>query len=119
MKTADGKKIAIYVDPVALKEAEKTLDAPVGIDLEDVPLKFSLRLMLKQVGLAYCIRDGVIIISSLEGIQQELMEAQAEQMGLNPDKFPNSGMGGMGGMMGGMGGGFGGMGGMGGGQGMM
>ncbi|MDR3621304.1 MAG: sigma-70 family RNA polymerase sigma factor [Paludisphaera borealis] len=115
VKTADGKKIPIYVDPVALQEAEKTLDVPVVIDLEDVPLKFSLRLMLKQLGLAYCIRDGVLIISSLEGVQQELMEAQSEQMGLNPKAFPM-----MGGGMGGMGGGFGGMGGgMGGGQGMM
>ncbi len=91
------------VDPVEL----------VVIDLEGVPVKFSLRLMLKQLGLAYCIRDGVLIISSLEGVQQELMEAQSEQMGLNPDKFPNQfGMGGMGGMGGGMGG-------MGGGMGMM
>ena len=30
VKTADGKKIAIYVDPVALKEAEKTLDVAGG-----------------------------------------------------------------------------------------
>ncbi|APW60953.1 RNA polymerase sigma factor [Paludisphaera borealis] len=115
VKTADGKKIPIYVDPVALEEEEKTLEVPVVIDLEDVPLKFSLRLMLKQLGLAYCIRDGVLIISSLEGVQQELMEAQSEQMGLNPKAFPM-----MGGGMGGMGGGSGGMGGgMGGGQGMM
>jgi hypothetical protein len=64
--------------------------------------------MLKQLGLAYCVRDGVLIISSLEGIHNELIEAQSEQMGLHPDKFPQ--MGGMG---------MGGMGGMGGGQGMM
>ena len=116
VRTDDGKKVPIYVDPVALQEAEKTLDETVVIDLEDVPLRFSLRLMLKQLGLAYCIRDGVIIISSLEGVQQELMEAQAEQMGLNPDKFPNQFIIGPGNEMRG---GFGGMGGMGGGQGMM
>jgi hypothetical protein len=43
----------------------------------------------------------------LGGIQQELNEAQAEQMGLNPDKFPFGG--GQGGMMQGMGGMGGGM----------
>ncbi len=115
---ADGKKLSIYVDPQALQDAEKTLNSPVMIDLEDVPLRFSLRLLLKQLGLAYCVRDGVVMIGTVEGIRQELMEAQAEQMGLNPDKFRGM-MGGFGGGMGGMGGGMGGMGGMGGGMGMM
>ena len=109
-KGSDGKKIAIYVDPLGLQEADKTLTSPVTIDLEDTPLRLSLRLMLKQLGLAYCVRDGVLMISSLQGIEQELKEAQAEQMGLNPEKFPPGMMRGMGGM-GGMGGG--GMGGMG------
>ncbi|AMV36304.1 RNA polymerase sigma factor [Planctomyces sp. SH-PL62] len=110
VKTADGKKIPIYVDPVGLEEAGASLDSPVSIDLEDVPLKFSLRLMLKQIGLAYCVRDGVLIISSLEGVQQELLEAQRELMGLHPDKVimgpdgPSFGFGGMGGMGGGRGG---------------
>jgi hypothetical protein len=96
-KGADGRPIPIYVDPIGLQEAEKTLNSTVIIDLEDVPLRFSLRLVLKQLGMAYCIHDGVLIISSVEGIQQELMEARAEQMGLNPDKFPGA-MGGFGGM---------------------
>jgi RNA polymerase sigma factor (sigma-70 family) len=101
---ADGKKLSIYVDPRALEEADKTMGSPVFIDLEDVPLRFSLRLLLKQLGLAYCVRDGVVIIGTGSSIHQELMEAQAEQMGLNPDKFPFGMMGGQGGM-GGMGGG--------------
>ncbi len=105
-KGADGKRLSIYVDPEALEEAEKTLASPVTIDLEDVPLRFALRLVLKQLGLAYCIRDGVVIISTVDGIQQELREAQAEQLGLNPEKFPMGGMGGMNGGMGGMGGGM-------------
>jgi len=101
---ADGKKLSsIHVDPEALQEAEKTMTSPVVIDLEDVPLRFFLRLVLKQLGLAYCVRDGVVIISTVDGIQQELMEAQAEQMALNPDKFPFGMMGRPGGM-GGMGG---------------
>ncbi len=108
-KVADGKRLSIYVDPLGLQEADKTMTSPVIIDLEDVPLRLSLRLVLKQLGLAYCVRDGVVVISAVDDIKQELWEAQAEQMGLNPDKFP-MGMGGMG--MGGMGMGGMGMGGM-------
>jgi hypothetical protein len=105
-KDADGKKLPIYVDPVGLTEADRTMTSPVSFDLEDVPLKSALRLMLRQLGMAYCVRDGVLIISSLEGIANELNEAQRELMILYPDKFPGihaGGMGGMGGMGGGMG----------------
>jgi hypothetical protein len=52
--------------------------------LEHVPLKTTLRLMLKQIGLAYCVRDGVLIISSVQGIDEELKEAQSEIDGIKP-----------------------------------
>ncbi|WP_165248683.1 RNA polymerase sigma factor [Paludisphaera soli] len=118
VKIADGKRLPVYVDPVGLRDADAALDSSVTIDLEDVPLKFSLRLMLKQLGLAYCIRDGVLIISSLEGVQQELLEVQKELMARYPEKVivgPGGayfdgvavprGTGGIG-VMGGMGGGM-------------
>lgn len=69
--------IAIYVDPVGLQEAEKTMTSPVMLDLEGVPLKTTLRLLLKQLGLAYCVNDGLLIISSPKGIVQELEEAES------------------------------------------
>src|SRR5271157_1867576 len=72
----DGKRLSIYVDPQALHEADKTMTSPVVIDLDDVPLRFSLCLVCKQLGLAYCVRDGVVMISTVDGIQQELCEAQ-------------------------------------------
>ena len=87
IKGPDGKRLPIYVDPEGLQDAGKTLDSPVTIDLEDVPLRFSLRLLLKPLGLAYCVRDGVLIISSVEGIQQELKEAESEQRELHPEHF--------------------------------
>jgi len=87
-KGAGGEPIPIYVDPNGLQEAEVTLQSVVSIDLANVPLKFSLRLILKQIRLAYCVRDGVVIISSLEGVEQELMEAESEQIGLRPELFP-------------------------------
>ena len=64
--------IPIYVDPKGLKEAEKSLTSTVSIDLEGVPLKTTLRLLLKQLDLAYCVRDGVLIISSVSGYRRRV-----------------------------------------------
>jgi RNA polymerase sigma factor (sigma-70 family) len=86
--TADGgAPIPVYVDPKGLEAAGAALDSPVTIDLKGVPLKTSLRLALKQLGLAYCVRDGVLIVGSPEGIEQELMEALRELLGARPDRF--------------------------------
>jgi hypothetical protein len=69
----DDEGIPIYLDPVGLAEAEKTPTSPVeSIDLEGVPLKTTLRLMLRQLGLAYAVRDGVLIVSHPEA--DELLE---------------------------------------------
>lgn len=70
-----GKGVPIYVDPVGLQEAEKTMVSIVQLDLEGVPLKTTLRLLLKQLGLAYCVKDGLIFISTPSGIFQELKES--------------------------------------------
>ncbi len=63
-KSPDGKALPIYIDPIGLQEAEKTPRSMVAIDLDGVPLKTTLHLCLKQLDLAYCIRDGVLVISS-------------------------------------------------------
>jgi hypothetical protein len=83
-KTYSG--IPIYVDPKGLKDVEKNLTSTVAIDLEGIPLKTTLRLLLKQLDLAYCIRDGVLIISSVPGIAEELQEAQNELEANDPPK---------------------------------
>ena len=136
--------IPVYVDPTALqdhideavavrKQSEQNQPGGGGMapnedeerkrylslsaDLEGVPLKTSLRLMLKQVGLAYCVKDGLLIITSPRGILEELAEFESENVPADQRTLlPNmggmgGGMGGMGGGMGGMGGGMGGMGG--------
>ena len=79
--TKTGSGIPIYVDPQGLRDAEVTQKSTVIIDLEGIPLKTSLRLILKQLGLAYCVRDGVLIISSVQGIREELAEAARELLG--------------------------------------
>jgi hypothetical protein len=83
-KTYSG--IPIYIDPKGLQEAEKSLNSTIQIDLEGVPLKTTLRLILKQLDLAYCVRDGVLIISSVPGIAEELQEAVAELEANDPPK---------------------------------
>ncbi len=62
----DGKSIAIYVDPIGLQEAEKSMNSTARIDLEGVALKTSLRLCLEQLDLVYSVRGGLLLITSEE-----------------------------------------------------
>jgi hypothetical protein len=56
--------IQIYVDPVALNEAGKTMKSPVTLDVEGVPLRVTLRLLLKQLHLEYVVQDGLLKIGN-------------------------------------------------------
>ncbi|MGO9462823.1 MAG: hypothetical protein ACLQIB_24415 [Isosphaeraceae bacterium] len=69
-KLPNDPEINILLDPNALREAGKSLNSTVQLDLEGVPLKTTLRLMLKQLDLAYAIKDGVLVISSPELIRK-------------------------------------------------
>jgi DNA-directed RNA polymerase specialized sigma24 family protein len=74
-KTYSG--IPIYVDPQGISDADVTMSSTIcNMDLEGIPLKTTLRLLLRQQGLAYCVRDGVLIISSYQGILDELSQAR-------------------------------------------
>ena len=64
-KTYSG--IPIYVDPVGLQEAEKSMTSTIrGIDLEGIPLRRTLQLALKQLDLVYFVEDGLLFITSNE-----------------------------------------------------
>ena len=57
--------IPIYVDPLGLQEAEKSMTSTVrNMDLEGVPLRRTLQLLLKQINLAYFVEDGLLFITS-------------------------------------------------------
>jgi hypothetical protein len=56
--------LPIYVDPIGLQEAERSLNSTVMIDLEGVPLRRTLQLILAQLGLRYHVEDGMIYITS-------------------------------------------------------
>ena len=43
----------------------------VAIDLDGAPLKTTLRLLLKQLGLSYVVEDGFLFISSQSGVDRE------------------------------------------------
>jgi RNA polymerase sigma factor (sigma-70 family) len=75
-KTYGG--IPIYVDPQGLAEADANMAGTVRLDLEGVPLKTTLRLLLKQLGLAYCVHDGLLFISSPHRVFEELRDAKQE-----------------------------------------
>jgi tetratricopeptide (TPR) repeat protein len=121
--------IPIYVDPIGLQESEKTEQSPVKLNLEGVPLKRSLKLMLNQLNLTYTVKDGLMTITSKEAKDQptEIRVYPVADLAIIPISLlgggggmMGGGMGGMGGMGGGMMGGMGGgMGGMGGGMGGM
>jgi hypothetical protein len=64
--------IPIYVDPLGLQEAERSLNSTVQIDLEGVPLKTTLRLCLNQLGMDYSVKDGFLMISSEDAISTDL-----------------------------------------------
>jgi hypothetical protein len=61
----DGRGIPIFVDPVGLKEVEKSRTSPVQIELEGVPLSTTLRLTLRPLGMTYYVKDGLLEITSM------------------------------------------------------
>ena len=87
VEVAGGKRLPVFVSRSGLAEAEAAMDRPVELELDDVPLKAALRLVLKDLGLAYCVRDGVVIISSFEEIRIELNEAIFELLGRSPGTY--------------------------------
>ncbi|HKI19223.1 MAG TPA: STN domain-containing protein [Isosphaeraceae bacterium] len=62
--------IKILLDPNGLREVEKSANSTIQIDLQGVPLKTTLRLLLKQLDLAYIVKDGALVISSTTGVQK-------------------------------------------------
>jgi RNA polymerase sigma factor (sigma-70 family) len=70
-QTRDNKRgINIYVDPSAVFSNGNRidLDTPVTLDLEDVPLRRILQLVLLPQGLSYGVVDGILVISNQENI---------------------------------------------------
>lgn len=84
--------IPIYVDPVGLQEAEKTITSPVVIDLKKVPLRKSLQLLLRQLGMTFEVKDGLLTITC----EYAADDSPTEDLGTLRGGFLGGGMGGMG-----------------------
>ena len=63
-KGKDDKGIPIYVDPVGLQEAEKTLTTPITFTAKGEPLKSSLERLLRLIDLIYVVKDGFLMVTS-------------------------------------------------------
>jgi hypothetical protein len=82
----DGTTLEFYVDPNSLQEVERTMQSPVTLDLDGLPLERSLGLLLKQLGLQFSVdTDGLVVITSEMSedgslTREELMLKQLEQL---------------------------------------
>jgi predicted DNA-binding protein (UPF0251 family) len=66
--------IPIHVEPLGLQEANKSLDSTIQFDRADLPLKTSLRMILKPLGLSYVVKDGLLMIDSRSAITETRVE---------------------------------------------
>jgi hypothetical protein len=67
--------LPLYVDPMGLSEADKSMTSTVrNVDVEGVPLRTTLRLLLDQLDMTYVIHDGLLRITSKESADQESRE---------------------------------------------
>jgi len=87
VKNTDGKPMPVFVSRAALESEGVDLSTPIELELDDVPLRPVLRLALKDLGLAFCVRDGILIISTEAGVCVELEEAQGEWLARNPEGY--------------------------------
>jgi RNA polymerase sigma factor (sigma-70 family) len=67
--------LPIYVDPEGLKEAEAKMTSTITINLEGIPLRTTLHLALRQIGLDFRVDGGVVVISDRESITVQEMRA--------------------------------------------
>ncbi len=114
---SDDYGIQVQIDPVALDAVGIRPDEPVTVNLHNVSLRSAMRLMLKPLQLTYIIQDEVLMITTPDEAEKQLVVKVYPVADLViPIQVPNIGGGGQnGGIGGGGGGGFGGQGGGGGG----
>ncbi len=73
-KQDDSDVLPIYVDPIGLQETDKSMSSTVILELEGIPLRITLKLMLKQLGLSYFVKDGILFIIPDKGDASEYLD---------------------------------------------
>ncbi len=72
----DGEGIPIYINPLGLSEADKTMNSPIrNIELRRAPLRASLRRLLEQLDMQYVVKEGVLEITSRDMAIHQLRSA--------------------------------------------
>jgi hypothetical protein len=66
--------VPIFVDPIGLSDAEKTMTSTVKRPPRDEKLTFRehLKRVLKPLGLDFTVRDGFLMVTSLEALDESL-----------------------------------------------
>ncbi len=119
----DAHGIQVEIDARALEDFGLDIDQPVTRSVSGISLRSALRLILSEIDLAYIIKDEVMMITTQEEAENNLVlkvypvadlviPVGSGNGGVNPFQT-GGGMGGMGGINSGQGMGGGGMGGMG------
>lgn len=65
--------IPIHLDRPALEELGVNIDEPVTVSLRDISLQAALRLMLEQLQLTYIIENEVLLVTSRDAAEKELL----------------------------------------------
>ena len=73
--------IPIYIDPVGLQKAKVTIDLPVSFDTNpNETLESSLKRLLKSLGLAFTVKNGLLMITSEGSLDEDLPEAKSRDI---------------------------------------
>lgn len=78
--------IPIFVDPVELQEAEKTLNTPIRCDFKEVRLGRCLEQILDPLDLRYEVKDGLLTIRAKAGIRPEGRPGKPRGKAIEPPK---------------------------------
>jgi len=69
---ANAVEVQVYVDQRALDDVGVQPDAPITINLKEVPAEMALRLMLRRLDLAYMLDHGVVIVTNTAEAENNL-----------------------------------------------
>jgi hypothetical protein len=86
----DEYQIPIHIYTPALEEAAIGTDVPVTINLHNISLRSALKLMLTQLSLTYLIRDEVLLITTKEDAEKQMVTCVYNVQGLVDDADPKS-----------------------------
>jgi WD40 repeat protein len=77
--TSSYPGIPIYVDPIGLSEADKTMHSPITYVAEGMPLRQSLHEILSQLDMMYIVQEGLVMITSKDYGSQLLYVRSTEK----------------------------------------